>query len=179
MGKQWKQLQTIFLGSKITADGGRSYEIKRWLLLGRKAMTNLESILKSRDITLSTKIHLVKGIVFPLVMYRCETWAVKKAECQRIDTFELWYWRSLESPLECKEIKPVHPKGNQSWIFIGKTDVEAEALLCWADAKSGFLGKDLMLGKIEVGRTGNDRGQNGETASPPQWTWVWANSRRS
>ena len=85
----------IFLGSKITADGDCSHEIKRLLLLGRKVMTNLDSILKSRDITLSTKVHLVKAMVFPVVMYVCESWTIKKAECQRIDTFELWCWRRL------------------------------------------------------------------------------------
>ena len=84
----------IFLGSKITADDGCSYEIKRCLLLGRKVMTNLDSIVKSRDITLSTKVHLVKAMVFPVVMYGCESWTVKKAECQRIDAFELWYWEN-------------------------------------------------------------------------------------
>ena len=86
------------------------------MLLGRKAMTNLDSILKSRDITLLTKVHLVKAIVLPVVMYGCESWAIKKAECQRIDAFELWCWmeKTLESPLDCKEIQPVHPKGSQS-----------------------------------------------------------------
>ena len=83
----------IFLGSKITADGNCSHEIKRWLLLGRKAMTNLDSILKKRDITLPTKIYLVKAMVFPVVMYECESWTIKKVECRRIDAFELWYWR--------------------------------------------------------------------------------------
>ena len=95
MGKQWKQCQTIFLGSKITADGDCSHEIKRHLLLGRKVMTNLDSILKSRDITLPTKVRLVKAMVFPVVMYGCESWTVKKAERRRIDAFELWYWRRL------------------------------------------------------------------------------------
>ena len=96
MGKQWKQCQTLFLGgSKITADGDCSHEIKRRLLLGRKVMTNLESILKSRNITLPTKVRLVKAMVFPVVMYGCESWTVKKAERQRIDAFELWCWRRL------------------------------------------------------------------------------------
>ena len=104
-----------FLGSKITADGDYSYEIKRCLLLGRKVMTSLDSILKSRDTTFQTKVHLVKAMVFPVVMYGCERWTIKKAEHQRIDAFELWCWRRLfESPLDCKEIQPVHPKGNQS-----------------------------------------------------------------
>ena len=95
MGKPWKQWLTVFLGSKITADGDCSHEIKRRLLLGRKVITNLDSILKSRDITLSTKVHLVKAMVIPLVMYGCESWTIKKAECQKIDAFELWCWRRL------------------------------------------------------------------------------------
>ena len=96
MGKQWKQCQTLFLGgSKITADGDCGHEIKRRLLLGRKVMTNLDSIFKSRDITLPTKVCLVKAVFFPVVMYGCESWTVKKAECQRIDAFELWCWRRL------------------------------------------------------------------------------------
>ena len=104
----------IFLGSRITADGDCSHEIKRCLLLGRKVMTKLDSILKSRDITLPTKVHLVKAMVFPVVMYGCESWTIKEVECQRIDAFGLWYWRRLfESLLGCKEIQPVNPKGNQ------------------------------------------------------------------
>ena len=102
------------LSSKITADGDCSLEIKGYLLLGRKAMTHLDSILKSRDITLPTKVHLVKALVFPVVMYGCESWTVRKAERQRIDAFELWCWRRAESPLDSKEIQPVHPKGDQS-----------------------------------------------------------------
>ena len=134
MGKQWKEWQTIFLGSKITADGDCSREIKRRWLLGRKVMTNLDSIFKSRDITLPTKVRLVKAMVFPVVMYGCESSTVKKAECQRIDAFEL---KTLESPLDCKEIQPIHPKGDQSWVFIGRTAVEAETAILWpADAKS-------------------------------------------
>ena len=101
-----------FLGSKITAYGDCSREIKRHLLLGRKVMTNLDSILKSRDITLPTRVSLVKAIVFPVVTYGCESWSVKKVEHQRIDAFELWCWRRLLSLLDSKEIKPVNPKGN-------------------------------------------------------------------
>ena len=104
----------ILGGSKITADGDCSHEIKRHLLPGRNVMTNLDSIFKSRDITLPTKVRLVKAMVFPVVMYRCESWTVKKAEHQRIDAFELWCWRRLESPLDSKEIQSVHPKGNHS-----------------------------------------------------------------
>ena len=95
MGKQWKLVDFVLGGSKITADGDCSHEIKRYLLLGRKVMTNLDSILKSRDITLSAKVHLVKAMVFPVVMYGCESWTVKKAERQRMDAFELWCWRRL------------------------------------------------------------------------------------
>ena len=103
----------IFLGSKITADCVCSHEVKRYLLLGRKAMTNLEGVLKSRDITLPTKVHLVKAMVFPVVMFRCESWTVKKAECRRIDAFEL-LGKTLESLLDCNDIQPVNPKRNQS-----------------------------------------------------------------
>ena len=124
-------LDFICWGSKNTADGDCRHEIKRHLLLGRKVMTNLDSILKSRDITLSTKVCLVKAVVFPVVMYGCESWTVKKAKCRRIDAFELWCWRRLESPLDCKEIQPVHSKGDQSWVFFGRTDAKAESLVLW------------------------------------------------
>ena len=103
----------IILGSKITADSDCSLEIKRCLLLGRKVMIKLDSVLKSRDITLQTKICLVKAMVFPIVMYGCESWTIKKAESQRIDAFDLWCWRRFLSLLNCKEIKPFNPKGNQ------------------------------------------------------------------
>ena len=127
----------IFGGSTINADGDCGHKIKRRLLLGRKVMNNLDSILKTRDITLSTKVHLVKAMVFPVVKYECESWTVKKAERCRIDAFELWCWRRLESPLDCKEIQPVHLKGDQSWVFFGRTDVEAETPVLWPpDAKS-------------------------------------------
>ena len=100
-------------------------------------MTNLNNIFKSRDIILSTKVHLVKAMVFPVVMYGCESWTIKKAEHRRIDAFELWCWRRLLSPLDCKEIKPVHSKGDQSWVFIGRSDVEAETPILWPpDVKS-------------------------------------------
>ena len=121
----------IFLGSKITADGDCSHEIKRHLLLGRKVKTKLDSILKSRDITLKTKVHFVKVMVFPVVMYGCESWTVKKAEHRRIDAFELWCWRRLESPLDCKEIQPAHSEVDQTWDFFGRNDAEAEAPVLW------------------------------------------------
>ena len=121
----------ILGGSKITADGDCSHEIKRCLLFGRKVMTNLDGIFKSRDITLSTKVPLVKAMVFPVVMYGCESWTVKKAERRRIDAFELWCWRRLEGPLDCKEIQPVHSEGDQPWDFFGRNDAEAEAPVLW------------------------------------------------
>ena len=121
----------ILGGFKIIADGDWSHEIKRHLLLGRKVMTNLDSILKNRDITLPAKVHLVKAMVFPVLMYGCESWTVKKPEHRRIDAFELWCWRRLESPLDCKEIQPVHPEGDQSWVFTGRIDTEAETPILW------------------------------------------------
>ena len=114
-GETMKTVRDFILGgSKILAYGDCSHEIKRCLLLGRKTMTNLDSMLKSRDITLPTKVHIVRAVVFPVVMYGCESWTVKKAECQRTDAFELWCWRRLLSPLDSEEIKPVNPKENQS-----------------------------------------------------------------
>ena len=150
----------VFLGSKITMDGDCSHQIERFLLLGRKTMTYLDNILKSRDIILPTKVHLVKVTVFPVVRYGCESWTVKKAEHERIDAFQLWCWRRLESLLDCKDIQPVHPKGTQSWIFIGSTDAEAETPTLWPpDAKSWLIGVDWEIWcweTLKVGE-GDDR----------------------
>ena len=138
----------IFLGSKITADGDCSHEIKRCLLLGRKVMTNLDSIFKSRDITLPHKVHLVKDMVFPVVMYGCESWTVKKAEHQRIDAFELWCWRRLSRVLDCKEIQPVHSEGDHPWDFFGRNDAKAETLILWPPVmKNWLIVKDPATGK--------------------------------
>ena len=138
----------ILGGSKITADGDCTNEIKRCLLLRRKVMTNLDSILKSRDITLPTNVHLVKDLVFPVVMYGCESWIIKKAEHQRIDAFELWCWRRL------LRVHWTARRSNQSilrnsvLIFIRRTDAEAEAPVLWPpDAKSRFIRKDPEAGK--------------------------------
>ena len=149
MGKQWKQWETILGGSKITADGDCSHEIKRRLLLGRKAMTNLDSILKSRDMTLPTKVHLVKAMVFPVVMYGCESWTHK--ESWALKNWCFWtvvLEKTLQSPLDYKEIQPVNLKGNQSWIFIGRTDAKAETPVLWPPhVKSWLIGKDPDTGK--------------------------------
>ena len=149
-------------GSKITEDGDCSHDTKRVFLLGRKAMTNPDSILKSQDITLLTNIHLVKDLVFPVVNYGCESWTIKKVEPWRIDDFELWWcWKRLESSLDFKEIKPVNSKENQFCIFIGKTDAEAEAPIPWPpDAKNWLIEKDSDAGKDwrqeEKGTTENE-----------------------
>ena len=140
----------IFLGSKITVDSDCSHEIKRCLLLGRKAMTNLDKVLKSKNITLPTQVCIVKAKVFLVVLYGCENWTIKKAECQRINTFEVRCWRRLLSPLDSKEIKPVIPKGNQPVYSL-------EGLLLKLKLQYGgcvmqranLLGKILMLGQIE------------------------------
>ena len=142
-----KQCLTLFLWAPKSLEMVIAAMKLRHLILGRKVMTNIDSILKSRDITLSTKFRLVKSMVFPVVVYGCESWTIKKAESWRIDTFELWCWR-LESPLACKEIQPVHPKGDQPWMFIGRTDVEAETPIFWPpDVKSWLIGKDPDAGK--------------------------------
>ena len=161
----------IFLGSKITADDDCNHKIKRCLFLGRKAMTKVDSKLKSRDITLLKKVRLVKGMVSPTITYGCESWTIKKVEHWGIDAFELWCWRRLLRILDSKKVKPVNPKGKQPWIFIGRTDTEAEDPKLWLpDAKSRLTGKDPDAGKDwgqeEKGKTGWD----GWMASLTQWT---------
>ena len=137
--------------SKITADGDCSHEIKRCLLLESKLMTNLDSLLNRRDITLLTEVHIVKAMVFPVVMYGCETWTIKKAECRRIDAFELWCWRRLlRVPWTARRSNQFWNSKKQSWIFIGRSDAEAEAPILWPlNAKTASLEKTLRLGKIE------------------------------
>ena len=150
MGKQWKQCQTLFFfGSKITAYGDCSHEIKRCLLLRRKVMTKLDCVLKSRDITLPTKVHLVKAMFFPVVVYGCESWTIRKARCQRIDGFwTVVLEKTLESSLDSKEIQLVHPKEDQSWMFIGRIDVEAEIPILWpSNVKNWLVWKDPDGGK--------------------------------
>ena len=143
MANRWGNI----LSSKITADGDSSHEIKRHLLLGRNAMTKLDSILKSRYITLPTKVCLVKAMVFPVVMYGCEHWTIKKAERRRTDAFKLWCWRRLLSvSWTARRSNQINPKVNQPWIFIGRTDTEAPII--WPlDTKNRFTGKDPDAGK--------------------------------
>ena len=180
MGKQWKQWE-IFLGgdSIITADGDCSHEIKRYLLLGRKAMPNLDSILKSRDITLSTKVHLVKAMVFPVVMYGYENWTIKKAEGWRIDAFELWCWRRLlrvpwiarrSNQSILKEISPEYSLGR----LMLKLKLQYFGHLMW---RVGSLEKPWCWERSKAGGEGDDRGWDGWMASPTQWAWVWVNPR--
>ena len=151
MGKQWKQWQTIFWGSKITADGDCSHEIKRRLLLGRKVMTNLHSILKSRDITLPTKVHLVKALVFPVVMYGSESWTIKKVDHWRSDAFELWCWRRLlRVPWTARRtnqsiLKEISPKDSLERLML-KLKLQYFGHRMW---RTDSFEKTLMLGKIE------------------------------
>ena len=141
-------------------------------------MTNLDSILNSRDITLPTKVHLVKAMVFPVVLYGCESWTVKKAERRRIYAFELWCWRRLLSPLDCKEIQPVHPKGDQSWVFIGRTDAKSwnSNTLATSCEELTHWKRPWCWERLKVGGEGDDRGWDGWMASPTRCTWVWVNS---
>ena len=180
MEKQWKEWQTLFLGgSKIAADGDCSHEIKRRLLLGRKVMTTLDSILKSRDITLPTKIHLVKAMVFPVVMYGCENWTIKKPEQGRIDAFELWCWRRrFRVPWTARRsnksiLKKISPECSLGGMML-KLKLQNFGHLMW---RTDLLEKTLRLGKTDGGGKGDDRGWDAWMASPTQWGWVWVNSR--
>ena len=172
MGKQWKQCQTIFLSSKITANGDCSREIKRHLFLGRKVITNLDSILKSRDITLPTKVHLVKAVVFPVVMYGCESWTIKKAESWK------WFWRGLlriswtarrSNQSILKEVSPIHWK---DWCW----DWSSNTLATWCEELTHWE-RPSCWERLRAGGEGDDRRWDGWMASQTQWTWVWVDSR--
>ena len=170
----------ISLGSKITASGDCSHEIKRRLLLGRKAMTSLDWVLKSRDITLPTKVHLVKAMIFPVVMYGCESWTVKKAEHWRTDDFELWCWRrrlrvpwtarrSNQSILKEISLEYIHWKGwCSSW--------SSNTLAAWCEELTPWK-RPWFLEGLKAGGIGDNRGWDGWMTSPMQWTWFWAGSR--
>ena len=169
-----------FLGLPNHCRWWRSPEIKRCLLLRRKVMTNLDSILKSRDITLLTKVSLVKVMVFPVVMYRCESWTIKKAEHQRIDAFKFWCWRILLRVLwTVRRSNQSILKKNQHWLFIGSTDGQTKAPIFWPpDVKSWLIGKDPDARKDwRQEWEGDDRRWDGWMASLTQWIWVWASSR--
>ena len=167
----------IFLGSKITADGDCSHEIKRSLLFGRKVMTNLDSILKSTDITLTTKVCLVKPMVFPVVMYGCESWTVKKAECWRIDAFELWCWRRV--------LRVPWTAGRSSQSILKEISLGCSLEGPMLKLKLQYFGPCEQLThwkspwcwkRLGAGGEGDDRGWDGWMASPTRWTWVWVNS---
>ena len=176
MGKQWKQwLTLVFWAPKsLQMVIDFSHEIKRRLLLGRKIMTNLDSMLKSRDITLSTKVHLAKAMVFPVVMYGCESWTIKKAECWRIDAFKLWCWRRLlrgpwiarrSNQSFLKEISPgVHWK---DWCWSLNSNTLATWCKEWTHWKRPWCWE-----RLRAGGEGDGRGWDGWMASPTQWTWA-------
>jgi len=179
MEKQWKQWLSLFLGgTKITADGDCSHEIKKCLLLGREVMTKLDSILKSRDITLSTKVRLVKAMVFPVVMYGCESRSIKKAEHQRIDAFELWCWRRLlRVPWAARRsnqsiLKEISPDCSLEGLML-KLKLQYFGHLMW---RADLFERPWCWKRLKVGGEEDDRGWDGWMASPIQWTWVWVNS---
>ena len=175
MGKHWKQWQTLFLGSKIAADCVCSHEIKRHLLLGRKVMTNLDSILKSRDITLSTKVCLVKAMVFPVAMYGCESRTIKKAEHRRIDAFELWFWRRF------LRVPSTASRFNKSILKETSPECSLEGLMLKLKLQNfghlTHLKRPWCWWRSKAGEDGDNRGRDGWIAPPTQWTWVWVNSR--
>ena len=177
MGKQW--LTLLFLGSKITADGDCSHEIKRRLLHGRKIMTNLDSILKSRDITVSSKVHLVKAIVFPVVVWM---WQLDYKESWALKNWCFWtvvLEKTLESPLDSKEIQPVHPKGDQSLGVHWKDwccSWNCNTLATWCEELT-HLKRPWCWERLRAGGKGDDRRWDDWMASRSQWTWIWASSR--
>ena len=169
----------ILGGSKITADGDCSHEIKRHLLLGRKVMINLDSILKSRDITLPAKVYLIEAMVFPVVMYWCGSWSIKKAECWRIDAFELWCWRRLlRVPWTARRsnqsiLKEISPEYSLEGLML---KLNSNPLATWCEELTHWKRPWFWEG-LGAGGEGDDRGWAGWMASPTQWTWVWVNSR--
>ena len=178
MGKEWKMWQTILGGSKITADVYCSHEIKRHLLLGRKVMTNLDNVLKSRDITLPTKVPVVKAMLFPVVMYGCESWTITKAEHWRIDVSELWCWRRL------LRVPWTASRSNQSILKEISPEYSLEGLMLKLKlqyfghlmGRTNSFEKTLMLVfQLKARGEEDDRGWDSWLPSPTQWTWVWVN----
>ena len=182
MANRWQTVEIVtdFIlgGSKITADGDCSHEIKRCLLLGRKAMTNLDSILNSRDIILPTKVHLVKAMVVPVVMYGCESWTMKKAGCWRTDDFELWCWRRLlRVPCTARRsnqpiIKEISPEYSLEGLML---KLNSNTLATWCEELT-HLKIPWCWERLRAGGVGDDRGWAGWMASLTQWTWVWVDS---
>ena len=164
MGEKWKLSDFIFLGSKINVDGDCSHKIKRQLLLGRKTNDKpRQHIKKQSTLPIQHFVCIVKAIVFPVVMYGCESWTIEKAECRRIDAFELWCWRRLLGVPWTARKSPVHPKGNQSWIFIGRTDAEAETpniLATWCEELT-HLKRPWCWERLKAGEEGDNRGWDG------------------
>ena len=180
-GHSGNSYRLYFLGLQNYCRFDCSHEIKRHLFLRRKAVANLDNILKSRDIILPTKMCMVKAMVFPIIMYRCESWTIKMAERQGIDAFELWCWRRLlRVPWTARRSNQVHPKGNQSWIFIGRTDAEADAPILWHTwwEELTHWTWPWFWERLKAGGGGDDRVRNGWMISLTQWTWVWANPRK-
>ena len=170
----------IFLGSKITVDGDCSHEIKSPLLLERKAMTNVDSILKSRDITLLKIFHIAKSMIFPVVIYECESWTMKKAECQRTDVFQLWCWRGLlripctARSLNQSILKEINPEYSLAGLML-KLKLQYFGHLI---GRANSLKKTLIRERLKTGGEEGDRGWDGWIALPTQWLWIWANSWR-
>ena len=172
-GNSWSSVRLSFWGSKTTADGDCIHEIKRCFLLGIKVMTNLDSILKSRDITLTTKVHLVKAMVFPVVMYGCESWTIKKAECQGVDAFGLWWgddsWESLGlqgNRSNQSILKEISPECSLEGLML-KLKRQYFGHLMWKSDSFPWCWETL-----KAGEKGDNRGWDGWRASPTQWTWV-------
>ena len=174
VGKMETVTNFIFFGSKITANGDCSHEIKGRLLLWRKAMTKLDSILKSRDITLSTKVHLVKAVAFPVVMYECESWTIKKAECQRIDAFELWCWRRLLRVGRSNQsiLKEISPEYSLEGLML-KLKLQYFVHLM---QKTHSMENPWFWERLKAGGEGDNKGWDGWMASLTRWIWVWINS---
>ena len=181
MGKQWKQWLTLLFWAPKSLQMVIAAMELRHLLLGRKVMTNLHSILKSRDITLSTKVCLVKAMVFPLVMYGCESWTIKKAECQRTDAFKLWCWRRLlRVPWTARRsnqsiLKEISPGCSLEGLML-KLKRNSNTLATWCEEQTQ-LKRPWCWDRLRAGGEGDDRGWNDWMASPTQWTWVWLDSR--
>ena len=174
VGKMETVTNFIFFGSKITANGDCSHEIKGRLLLWRKAMTKLDSILKSRNITLSTKVHLVKAVAYPVVMYECESWTIKKAECQRIDAFELWCWRRLLRVGRSNQsiLKEISPEYSLEGLML-KLKLQYFVHLM---QKTHSMENPWFWERLKAGGEGDNKGWDGWMASLTRWIWVWINS---